>query len=150
MPLSTAKPVGTVGGHSGVRSGGHVLRRARDVAPGRRVDAIARVGVREAPGAAVLERVRPVARPPPAVGQVHGPHGGRDPRGPFHQLGRGQRIAVPAAHHVGHGHPEPEGAAVLLLRVQPPDRVAQTVGDRSQRAGLAGAGQADPVQFGYV
>jgi len=119
-------------------------------APTRFDHAAAGVRVRQKPHPAVLERVRPDTGPPAVAEQMHGRAGRRHPRGPLDQHDRRQRAAVPAERHVGRGHKGAEGPAVLLLRVQSPERPAEAAGDRGQGSRILGTGQADAIAFGYV
>lgn len=131
-----------------------MLRDPRADAPRRRHGHGAdsrRDGVRPEPGQAVLERLLARARPPRAVEQEHARAGGRRAaRWPLQQRGGRQRAAVLAQRHAGRGYQRADGAAVLLLRVQPPDRLAETVGGRGDRPRVPGTGQADPFASKYV
>lgn len=149
MSLPTGEPGKPVRGQSRVRSGADVLPDAR-AGPTQRVRVpVADVRVRPTSDPAVLGRSRAHARPPPAVDQEHGRAGGRDPRGPFGERGRGQRAAVPARRHAGRRHQGAAGPTLLLLRVQSPDRFAQTAGPGGPGPGVSGTGQADALAFRY-
>jgi len=149
LSLPTGEPGEPVGGQSRVRSGADVLPDAR-AGPTQRVRVpVADVRVRPTSDPPVLGRGRARARPPPAVDQVHGRAGGRDPRGPLGERGRGQRAAVPARRHAGRRRQGAAGPTVLLLRVQSPDRFAQAAGPGGPGPGVSGTGQADALAFRY-
>lgn len=152
MSIPTGEPAGLIGGQSRVRPRAEVLRSPRADAPRRRPGDRAnhRDRVRSEPDQAVLERGRSRARPPPTVEQEHGHACVCRARGPLEQRGDGQCATVPAQRNAGRKHQGAESPAVLLLRVQPPDRLAEAVGGRRDRRGVAGTGQADPVAFEYV
>jgi len=102
--------------------------------------------------AAVLEQQEPaVELAPRNIEQMHGVVGTIDSRKLSDVQGAELRAGVHTQHLVGHGHPRAEGAAVLLLRMRPQERVVGSAGRRfRQRAEFAGTDQVESIVFRYV